>query len=127
MLWSSHGYGEPMDVATLQAHCLAKPGAWPDKPWDHEHPVIKVHDKIFAFLGADGVGVKAGHTREVADEWLERYPEAAAVMAYIGRSGWNDLAFDGIPDDELLDAVDESYRLVVSKLPAKHRPEGWDA
>ena len=31
-----------------------------------------------------------------------------------------------IPDDELLEAVDESYRLVVSRLPAKVRPEGWD-
>ncbi len=48
-------------------------------------------------------------------------------MAYIGRSGWNDLAFDGqIPDDELLEAVDESYRLVVEKLPKKLRPDGWD-
>ena len=46
-------------------------------------------------------------------------------MAYIGRSGWNDLAFDGqIPDDELLEAVDESYRLVVEKLPKKLRPDG---
>ena len=66
-------------------------------------------------------------TREVADEWLERYPGAATVMAYIGRSGWNTLALDGaIPDDELMDAVDESYRLVVSKIPAKHRPPGWE-
>jgi predicted DNA-binding protein (MmcQ/YjbR family) len=49
-------------------------------------------------------------------------------MAYIGRSGRNDLAFGGdIPDEELLEAVDESYRLVVAKLPRKHRPEGWDA
>ena len=48
-------------------------------------------------------------------------------MAYIGRSGWNDLAFGGaIPDEELLDAVDESYRLVVAKLPKKLRPDGWD-
>ena len=115
-----------MDVATLQAHCLAKPGAWPDNPWEHEHPVIKVHEKIFAFLGADSVGVKAGATREVADEWLDRYPRAASVMRYIGRSGWNSLEYAGIPDDELLEAVDESYRLVVSKLPAKHRPAGWD-
>ena len=37
-------------------------------------------------------------------------------MAYIGRSGWNDLAFGGgIPDEELLEAVDESYRLVVGQ------------
>ena len=47
-------------------------------------------------------------------------------MAYIGRSGWNDLAFAGIPDDELLEAVDESYRLVVAGLPKKLRPDGWD-
>jgi len=26
-----------------------------------------------------------------------------------------------------MEAVDESYRLVVSKLPRKHRPDGWDA
>jgi predicted DNA-binding protein (MmcQ/YjbR family) len=49
------------------------------------------------------------------------------VMAYIGRSGWNDLSYSGaIPDDELKDAVDESYRLVVSKLPKRHRPSGWE-
>jgi predicted DNA-binding protein (MmcQ/YjbR family) len=72
--------------------------------------------------------VKAGPTREGADEWLDRYPDDASVMAYIGRSGWNDLAFGGaIPDDELFEAVDESYRLVVGKLPKKHRPDGWDA
>jgi predicted DNA-binding protein (MmcQ/YjbR family) len=58
----------------------------------------------------------------VADEWLHRFPEAASVMRYIGRSGWNSLALDAIPDDELLEAVDESYRLVVAGLPKKHRP-----
>ena len=48
-------------------------------------------------------------------------------MRYLGRSGWNSLAYIGIPDDELLEAVDESYRLVVGKLPKKVRPQGWDA
>lgn len=121
-----------MDVAALQEHCLALPGAWPDNPWDHDHPVIKVGEgvrgKIFAFLGADAVGVKAGPDRDVADEWLDRYPGDASVMAYIGRSGWNSLALAGaIPDEELFEAVEESYRLVVTKLPKKHRPAGWDA
>ena len=118
-----------MDVGDLQDYCLAKPGAWPDNPWDHDHPVIKVgpeeRGRIFAFLGAASVGVKGGATREVADEWLERFPGDASVMRYIGRSGWNDLALDGaIPDDELLEAVDESYRLVVAKLPKRLRPLG---
>jgi predicted DNA-binding protein (MmcQ/YjbR family) len=116
-----------MTPELMLAHCLAKPGAWPDDPWGHAEPVIKVHDKIFAFLGSEGVGVKAGSTREVADEWIDRYPDDAAVMAYIGRSGWNQLRYGGaIEDDELRAAVDESYGLVVRRLPKKYRPEGWD-
>jgi len=121
-----------MTPGELQRHCLGKPGAWPDNPWDHEHPVIKVGEapaagKIFAFLGDGSVGVKAGSDREQADEWLARYPDDAAVMAYIGRSGWNTLRVGGaIPDDEILAAVDDSYALVVSKLARKHRPPGWE-
>ena len=72
--------------------------------------------------------MKSGPNREVADEWLKRYPDDASVMAYIGRSGWNNLRFNGaIADDEVCEAVDESYVLVVGKLAKKNRPEGWDA
>jgi predicted DNA-binding protein (MmcQ/YjbR family) len=110
----------------LLAHCLAKPGAWQDEPWDGD-TVVKVGSKIFAFLGnesSSSVGVKCGPTREAADEWLVRYPDDASVMAYIGRSGWNSLRLVGaIPDDELLEAVDASYDAVVSKLPKKDRPD----
>jgi predicted DNA-binding protein (MmcQ/YjbR family) len=112
----------------LVAYCLGKPGAWEDEPWEGD-TVAKVHDKIFAFFGpgadgaSTGVGLKCGSTREEADEWLLRYPNDASVMAYIGRSGWNSLTVGaGIPDDEILEAVDASYDLVVSKLPKKHRP-----
>lgn len=112
-----------MRTEELNAYCLDKKGAWPDNPWNHEHPVIKVSGKIFAFLDADKVGVKAGASREEADEWLARYPEHAHVMAYIGRSGWNDLSLrGGIPDEELLEAVDTSYDLVVARLPKSQRP-----
>jgi predicted DNA-binding protein (MmcQ/YjbR family) len=111
-----------MDADELRDYCLAKPGAWPDTPWEGD-AVAKVHDKIFAFLGAESVGLKCGGTREEADEWLLRYPQDATVMAYIGRSGWNTQRIDGaIPDDELRDAIDESYDRVVAKLPKKHRP-----
>jgi predicted DNA-binding protein (MmcQ/YjbR family) len=120
-----------MDVESLTAYCLGKPGAWPDTPWEHDQ-VAKVgptvRGKIFAFLGDGSVGVKCGGSREEADAWLARYPEDARVMPYIGRSGWNSLIVGGqIPDDEVLEAVDESYRLVAGKLPKNQRPAGWDA
>jgi len=111
----------------LLAYCLAKPGAWEDQPWEDD-VVAKVGSKIFAFLGGAGrgapsVGLKCGPNREVADEWLKRYPDDAAIMAYIGRSGWNTLRSGGaIPDDELFEAIDLSYDTVVSKLPKKERP-----
>ena len=110
----------------LMTYCLAKPGAWEDQPWEDD-VVAKVGSKIFAFLGSGGgapsVGLKCGPNREVADEWLKRYPDDAAVMAYIGRSGWNTLRIGGaIPDDELLEAIDASYSTIVSKLPKKDRP-----
>lgn len=114
-----------MTRAELISYCLAKPGAWPDEPWDGD-VVAKVGAKIFAFLGPDdggSVGVKCGGSREAAGEWLLRYPDDASVMAYIGRFGWNTLRFDGaIPADELFEAVDASYDAVVAKLPKRDRP-----
>ena len=108
-------------------HCLDKPGAWQDEPWEGDI-VVKVAAKIFAFLGSgdSAVGLKCGRTRDEADEWLRRFPDDAEVMAYIGRSGWTSLRIGGgIPDDELLDAIDASYDAVLSKLPKKDRPVIW--
>jgi len=109
----------------LLDYCLAKPGAWRDEPWEGD-AVAKVGGKIFAFTGSPespSVGLKCGASREVADEWLARYPQDASVMAYIGRSGWNTLRVGGgIPDEEIREAIDASYDMVVSKLPKKDRP-----
>jgi predicted DNA-binding protein (MmcQ/YjbR family) len=107
------------------AHCLGKPGAWQDEPWEGD-VVVKVGSKIFVFLGSGSepaIGVKCGPTREIADEWIARYPDDASVMPYIGRSGWNSLRYGGaIPDDEVLEAIDASYETIVSKLPKRERP-----
>ncbi|GAB3980131.1 MmcQ/YjbR family DNA-binding protein [Plantactinospora veratri] len=114
-----------MTWVEMLAYCLAKPGAWQDEPWEGD-VVVKVGPKVFAFLGQESrssVGVKCGPNREVADEWLHRFPDDASVMAYLGRSGWNTLRLGaGIPDDELREAVDASYSAVLAKLPRRDRP-----
>ncbi|WP_138413392.1 MmcQ/YjbR family DNA-binding protein [Sinomonas gamaensis] len=111
-----------MTPEELKSYCLAKPGAWLDEPWEGD-VVAKVGDRIFAFTGVSSVGVKCGVGREEADEWLFQYPDDAVKMAYLGRSGWNTLRMGGaIPDDEIRDAIDGSYALVVAKLPKSKRP-----
>ena len=112
-----------MSPEDLLQHCLAKPGAWEDEPWEGD-VVAKVGSKIFAFVGSTGVGLKCGRSRVEADEWLARYPDDASAMAYIGRYGWNTLRTGGaISDAELLEAVDASYRDVAARLPKKERPQ----
>lgn len=116
-----------MTFDELLAYCLTKPGAWQDEPWDG-NIVAKVEKKIFAFVSDGSVGLKCGSSRDEADEWLFIYPKDASVMAYIGRSGWNDLRLNGaIPDDEIREAVDDSYVAIVEKIPKIRRPEGWES
>jgi predicted DNA-binding protein (MmcQ/YjbR family) len=109
-----------------KSYCLAKPGAWPDEPWEGDL-VAKVGGKIFAFLGGGhgsvpAIGLKCGD-REAADLLVERYPGVVARSPYIGQHGWNTITLDGtIPDEELAELVDTSYALIVAKLPKKDRP-----
>ena len=91
--------------------------------------MVKVADKIFAFLPEDEpdstIGLKCGVNREEADEWLEDFPGDAAPMPYLGHKGWNSLRIKGsISEHDLLGAIDTSYLLVISKLPKSRRPLG---
>jgi predicted DNA-binding protein (MmcQ/YjbR family) len=112
-----------LTAAELLEHCLGKPGAWQDEPWEGD-VVAKVGDKIFAFLGSgSAVGVKCGNNREEADELVDTYPEDVSKSAYIGRSGWNTVRLGGsVPDEEILELVDTSYETIVTKLPKSRRP-----
>ena len=105
----------------LRERALALPEAYEDHPWGET--VAKVGKKVFVFLGAESIGVKCARSRTEADEWLARFPQDAAVMPYIGRHGWNTLRTTGaIDEDELLEAIETSYEIVVSGLPRSRRP-----
>jgi len=112
--------------AELLRYCLAKPGAWLDEPWEGDE-VVKVGDKIFAFLGsADSakptVGLKCGRTSDEAGELRARYPKHVTASAYVGRYGWNTITVAGLPADEVQELVDGSYDMAVSALPKSKRP-----
>ena len=63
-----------MSRAELLAYCLGKPGAWVDEPWEGDQ-VVKVADKIFAFLGGyegSTIGLKCGRSGHPAKESIRR-------------------------------------------------------
>ena len=116
-----------MDGGELREYALGKPGAWADQPWEGDH-VAKVGAKIFAFLGdatrRREVRRDQGRGRRVADPLPGRRLRHGVHRPV----GWNTLRLDGaIPDDELIEAVDTSYDLVVARLPKRERPQGWSA
>ena len=89
--------------------------------------MVKVGDKIFAFLGSEAggtIGLKCGKTADDAREWRDQYPDDVKVSAYIGRYGWNTFTVgSAIPDAELREAIDASYDDIVARLPRSKRPQ----
>jgi predicted DNA-binding protein (MmcQ/YjbR family) len=125
------GAGRPLASAGVERselvqYCLSRPGAWLDTPWEDDE-VVKVGDKIFCFLGSAGSppSITVKNTREAVTEWRERFPEHVTVPRYLNKAMWNQVALHGAgaPDaDDVRELIDDSYRLVVEKLPKSKRP-----
>lgn len=107
----------------LLGHALALLGAWPDEPWEGD-VVAKVGTrpgKIFLFGGTEGVALKTDPDDRV--ELVEAYPGAVGDAPYLSKRHWVRVQVPGpVPDDELLELVQGSYRLVVAGLPKAQRP-----
>jgi predicted DNA-binding protein (MmcQ/YjbR family) len=105
-------------------YALTKPGAWPDSPWGENHGLAKVGSKIFLFPGrTDGRStITVKNTETAVAELKQRYPELAGAAPYLNKRLWVRLIIDEVPEDEVRELIDDSYDLVVSKLPKAERP-----
>lgn len=109
-----------MDAAEALQYALSKPGAWPDSPWGEDHDLAKVGTKIFCFPGPGTIAVK--NTAEKVDELKRRYPEAVGPAPYLDKRLWMRIRLAALPEDEVCELIDDSYDLVVAKIPVKERP-----
>lgn len=105
------------------AECGAKPGSAEDYPFGDEVAVFKVAGRMFALvsLGDPPGSVSLKCDPDLADELRARY--AAITPGYhLNKQHWNTVALDGsVPDEELLELIDHSYQLVVSRLTKAQR------
>ena len=89
-------------------------------PFGAEVAVFKVLDKMFALLPIDDpLSVSLKCDPEFAEVLRDTY-DAVQPGYHLSKRHWNTVTIDGsIPDDEIEEMIDASYRLVVEKMTKK--------
>ncbi len=118
-----------MTAEELRDRCLEFAGAEETFPFGPETSVFKVEGKVFALsqLGSESLRVSVKCEPGVAVALREEH--AAVIPGYhLNKQHWNTVILDGSLSDEAVgEMIEDSYDLVVSKLPKAERDAlGWD-
>jgi predicted DNA-binding protein (MmcQ/YjbR family) len=118
-----------MTAARLRRACLALPGAEETFPFGPENSVFKVAGKMFAISRLRAkrpLRISLKCEPELA-EGLRAAHEAIIPGYHLNKRHWNTVVLDGsLPERMVLEMIEDSYDLVVAKLPkSKHAELGW--
>jgi predicted DNA-binding protein (MmcQ/YjbR family) len=117
-----------MNPEELRDCCLSFSGAEETFPFNPETSVFKVGGKMFALsrLGEDSLRVSLKCDPRLAEALREAH--AAVIPGYhLNKQHWNTVILDGsLSDATVQEMIEDSYDLVVSKLPKAQRTAlGW--
>jgi predicted DNA-binding protein (MmcQ/YjbR family) len=117
-----------MNATELHDHCLSFNGAEETFPFGPRTSVFKVGGKMFALsqLDAESLRVSLKCDPQLAAA-LRAAHEAVIPGYHLNKRHWNTVIIDGsLADDAVRDLIEDSYDLVVSRLPAARRHAlGW--
>jgi predicted DNA-binding protein (MmcQ/YjbR family) len=104
-----------MNIEILRDYVIAKPFVTEGFPFGDGVIVFKLNNKVFLLVPLDTnplqFNVKCDP--EKAIELRETYPEAVLPGFHMNKKHWNTVIADGtLSKKQLLEMVDESYRLV---------------
>jgi predicted DNA-binding protein (MmcQ/YjbR family) len=110
-----------MTIITLDAlreYCCAKPAAVETFPFDENTLVFKVMGKMFALTDVKAPELSVNLKCDPDWALILRDHYAAVIPGYhMNKRHWNTVVIDGsIPEDEVWEMIDHSYRLVVNGL-----------
>jgi predicted DNA-binding protein (MmcQ/YjbR family) len=114
--------------AKLRSHCLSFAGAEETFPFGPETSVFKVEGKIFALSRLRGRPLQVSLKCEPAvAEQLREAHDAVRPGYHLNKRHWNTVTLDGsLPDGIVADMIEDSYDLIVSKLPRLRQVAlGW--
>jgi predicted DNA-binding protein (MmcQ/YjbR family) len=118
-----------VNATALKKLCLSFNGAEETYPFGPETAVFKVEGKMFALsqLGAEDLRVSLKCEPALAEQLRAAHPEVIPGY-HLNKRHWNTVMLGGGLDDGMVrDLVEDSYDLVVSKLPKSKRLRlGWE-
>jgi predicted DNA-binding protein (MmcQ/YjbR family) len=118
-----------MTAAALRRACLEMPGAEETFPFGPENSVFKVEGKIFAISPLrreNPLRISLKCEPGLAEQL--RAGHAAITPGYhLNKRHWNTVVLDGsIPDAIVRDMIEDSYDLIVARLPKRRQQAlGW--
>lgn len=111
-----------MNKQELIRYCLTRTGAFEDFPFGPEPSVMKVGGKMFALISEDGAASISLKCDPFEADLLRAQYEAVKPGYHLNKRHWNTVTVDGsVPEQELLDMIDQSYGLVVRSLTKAER------
>lgn len=109
-----------MDIESFRSYCLSKKMTSESLPFGDDTLVFKVADKIFAMADItlfESINLKCDPEQAIL--LREQYP-AVQPGYHMNKKHWNTILMDGaIPDRLLQQWIDDSYHLVIEKMPKK--------
>ena len=117
-----------IDAAALRSWCLARPGVTEELPFGPMTTVFKVEGKVFALSALDRTPLEISLKCEPGlAEALRRDHAAIRPGYHLNKRHWNTVLCDGsLPDQMVIDMLEDSYDLVVEGLPRRTRERlGW--
>lgn len=115
--------GRPLDRDELVSACLAQPEAELTRPFGDDVMVFKVAAKMFALVpdGAEPPSISLKGDPLDNQELRRRY-ESVTAGYHLNKEHWNTVVADGeVRGDEIRELIEDSYDLVVDRLPKKHK------
>jgi predicted DNA-binding protein (MmcQ/YjbR family) len=112
-----------VDRTTLRDLCLQFAGTEETFPFGFETSVFKVAGKMFALsrLSAEPLTISIKCEPLLAEQ-LRAAHSAITPGYHLNKRHWNTVVLDGTLTDEMVaDLIEDSYDLVVSKLPRARR------
>ncbi len=111
-----------MDIETIRYYCLKKAEVIESFPFGDDTLVFKVNGKMFALMNLEGnPSINLKCDPEKALDLREHY-EAVQPGYHMNKKLWNTVMLDYSIDRQLIQQwIDDSYDLVVQKMPKKDR------